>query len=91
LQSLNIAGVKTIGSVSLIAGVHNVAAMLPALFVMPGGGQLSPLADGRVQTETQFWQLAVCVKHITDPQDVDTTAKRAGQFATAALAAGALL
>ena len=86
LQALNIPTVRTIGSASLLAGLKNITPLLPGIFVMPGAGQMSRGADGRLQTETQYWQMAVCLAHVKDPADANTTASRAGAIARQALA-----
>jgi hypothetical protein len=70
---------KTVGSASLLAGAQDVAPYCPAAFVMPGAGDYGERHNqARIQAETQHWEVVVCVAHIRDPDDEDTTALAAG-------------
>jgi len=69
----------TVEDETAVANLADVSALLPACILFAGPGQYSAGTDGRVQTETQFWQITVLVKHFkTD--GVNTTASRAGAF-----------
>jgi hypothetical protein len=84
INDLALAGLKTVSDETVMAGVKNVAALLPAVILYSGDGQYSQGIDGGVQTETQYWQISVMVKHINASGSA-TTASDAGQYMTPVL------
>lgn len=82
ISALSIPGIVTVGSPSLIVGVSNLASMLPAVFVMPNGGNISDGAEGRLQQDDQRWLISVCVKHVKDITGITTTESIAGAYIT---------
>jgi hypothetical protein len=86
INNLALAGLKTVGDETLLAGRKSVLDLLPAAILFTGDGAYSNGTDGKLQTETQYWQLSVMVKHIRG--DVNgTTASQAGEYITPILAA----
>jgi len=78
IKALSLTGL-TVEDETAVANLADVAAMLPACILFTGPGQYSDGAEGRIQTETQLWQITVLVKHFkTD--GINTTASKAGAF-----------
>jgi len=88
LKDQNITGINTVASGSILAGAQDLAPYLDGIFVLPDEG-IFPEApnDGRLQLESQHWQIITVVKNIRDPNDVNTTAKLAGGYITEILKA----
>ena len=84
ISALSLSGVS-VNDETAVAGVTNLVGIAPAVILFSGDGQYSQGIDGALQTETQFWQLSVIVKHIK--AGAETTASRAGTIMTPILAA----
>ena len=66
-------------TVNELAGFNEIGDLLPAAVVMPMGATVTePPHDGRVQIETQTWQVVLMVGHSQDETGQDTTILRAG-------------
>lgn len=82
INSLALPGLVTVDDETRLAGVTNdLSQLLPAVFLFTGQGEISEGADGRLQTEVQYWRLSVVVPHYRRAAgDTATTASVAGGF-----------
>lgn len=77
IKALSIAGLN-VYSASYIAGVTNINGLCPFVLVEPADSDISDGAEGRLQEDTQQWQVVVCTTHVKDASDVVTSAQKAG-------------
>lgn len=86
INDLALPGLTTVADETVVAGKTRITDLLPAAILFTGDGSYNNGTDGSVQTETQYWQISILVKHIRG--DVNgTTASQAGEFITPILAA----
>ncbi|MFH1493743.1 MAG: hypothetical protein ABIG70_02980 [Pseudomonadota bacterium] len=76
---------RTVASVSLLAGAADIAPYLPAAFVQPMEGELKSSAAQSI-SERQTWLVTVCVENFRDTE-TETTASKAGNHAHNIIAA----
>lgn len=75
------AGFRTIASLTRIAGITDIAKLLPAVFVNPETADMThTITTALPHSEVQRWNLVVVVSHVKDASDAVTTASKAGEL-----------
>lgn len=82
IEGLALPGLVTVDDETRLAGVSNdLDALLPAAILFAEQGDIGEGADGRIQTEVQFWRVSVIVPHYRRAVgDNNTTASVAGAY-----------
>lgn len=81
-----VTGLRTVESVSVLAGAADLAPYLPAAFIQPMEGEIKSIA-AKSGMERQTWLVTICVANYRDPTGTQTTASKAGGFSHDVIAA----